>query len=409
MGQEAMTRLTLAELHEELSREPDLLLVQDVDGVCMPLVRDPLDRRLEVGYIEAAASLDQAFRVLTNGEHTGPRGLNRLVDQALAAERDPAAEALYLPGLAAGGVQLQDRRGNLSHPGVSGAELAFLAAVPQRLQERLEGSLNQVLPEVDGPERQRLSQQAVLANPVSPTLNLNGLFARVGPHPGRRQGLQRLALQLMEELLAEARQAGLEDSFFVHLAPNLGIERGRERLKPAAGAHGGTTDVQFMLRGARKEAGLLVLLNRHIAAQTGDAPLGHDFNARNAPEAEADLLRLCRERIAAERMPTLVGVADTITSEPSAEGKGWRRGGSDRGFLQLVQRLGEISGRPNRVVLVDSSGGELDRPGLADPRLPGLSDPADPLHIDVLVPGGPAAYVSWFEQLAERRRVGSFC
>jgi glucosylglycerol 3-phosphatase len=404
-----MTRLTLTELREELSTTPNLLLVQDMDGVCMPLVRDPLDRRLEVGYIEAAATLDDSFRVLTNGEHAGRRGLNRLVEQALAGERDPAAEALYLPGLAAGGVQLQDRRGTLSHPGVSTAELAFLAAVPQRLLERLDGCLREALPEVDERERERLSRQAVLDNPVSPTLNLNGLFARVGPDPGRRQGLQRLALRLMEELLTEARQAGLGESFFLHLAPNLGLDQGRERLKPAGGAQGGTTDVQFMLRGARKEAGLLVLLNRHIAARTDEAPLGHDFNARTAPESGADLLRLCRERIPAERMPTLVGVADTITSEPAADGRGWRRGGSDRGFLQLVQQLGEISGRPNRVVLVDSSGGELERPSLDDPRLPGLSDPEDPLRIDVLVPGGPAEYVAWFAQLAERRRAGVPC
>lgn len=399
-----MIRLTLAELQDELSSERNLLLVQDVDGVCMPLVRDPLERRLDPGYIEAAASLEDSFRVLTNGEHAGRRGLNRLVEAALTGERDAAAEGLYLPGLAAGGVQLQDSRGNLSHPGVSEAELDFLGALPERLLERLESGLRPLLPEASARERHRLILQAVLDNPVSPTINLNGLFAWVGPDPGRRQTLQRLALELMAEHLIEARTSGLDGSFFLHLAPNLGRERGQERLMPAGHAQGGTTDVQFMLRGARKEVGLLVLLNQHIAARCGKAPLGEDFNARQAPEREADLLRICRERISEDQMPTLVGVADTITSEPLTDGRGWSRGGSDRGFLQLVQGLGECFGRPNRVVLVDSSTGELDRPSLGDPQLKGLSDPEDPLHIDALVPGGPAEYVKWFQQLAGRRR-----
>ena len=51
-------------------------------------------------------------------------------------------------------------------------------------------------------------------------------------------------------------------------------------------------------------------------------------------------------------------------------------------------------------MLVDSSAGEVDRPSLQDPELKGLSDPDDPLKPDVLVPGGPDAYVAWFEQLA---------
>lgn len=399
-----MVRLTLAELQDELSRERNLLLVQDVDGVCMPLVRDPLERRLDPGYIEAAASLEDCFRVLTNGEHAGRRGLNRLVDEALASERDAVAEGLYLPGLAAGGVQLQDRRGTLSHPGVSEAELEFLGAIPERLLERLESGLRPLLPDASARERDRLSLQAVLDNPVSPTINLNGLFAWVGPDPERRQSLQRLALDLMAEHLAEACHCGLDGSFFLHLAPNLGSERGQERLMPAGHAQGGTTDVQFMLRGARKEVGLLVLLNHHIAARIGEAPLGQEFNARDAPELEADLLQICRERITADQMPTLVGVADTITSEPLIDGRGWCRGGSDRGFLQLVQALGEHFERPNRVVLVDSSAGELERPSLSDPQLMGLSDPEDPLHIDALVPGGPNEYVAWFQQLARRRQ-----
>ena len=41
-----MQRLSLHDLLDELASEQDLLLVQDLDGVCMPLVRDPLTRTL---------------------------------------------------------------------------------------------------------------------------------------------------------------------------------------------------------------------------------------------------------------------------------------------------------------------------------------------------------------------------
>ena len=157
-----------------------------------------------------------------------------------------------------------------------------------------------------------------------------------------------------------------------------------------------------MLRGAVKEAGLLVLINQHIARQTGHAPLGDDFNVRTAPRNAEGLLALAQEAIAPDQMPTLIGIADTITSEPRVEGTQvrWSRGGSDRGFLTLLQEIGRAFGTPNRVVLVDSSDGELDRPSLLDPELKGLSDPEDPLQLDVLVPGGPAAYVEWFNGMA---------
>jgi glucosylglycerol 3-phosphatase len=215
----------------------------------------------------------------------------------------------------------------------------------------------------------------------------------------RQQQLQQRSLAVMQTLLAQAEANGQEACFFLHLAPNLGNSGGVEVLKPAAPGNVGTTDVQFMLRGAVKEAGLLALINQHIARRTGTAPLGEVFNARSAPADHAQLLELCQRSIPVEQMPVLVGVGDTITSEPDGEG-GWRRGGSDRGFLTLLQELGHPFGRSNRVVLVDSSAGEVDRPSLQDPELKGLSDPEDPLKPDVLVPGGPDAYVAWFEQLA---------
>ena len=59
-------------------------------------------------------------------------------------------------------------------------------------------------------------------------------------------------------------------------------------------------------------------------------------------------------------------------------------------------------GTSNRVVLVDSSGGAVDRPSHADGSLVGLTDPQDSLRIDASLPGGPREYVRFFRALAER-------
>jgi glucosylglycerol 3-phosphatase len=132
-------------------------------------------------------------------------------------------------------------------------------------------------------------------------------------------------------------------------------------------------------------------------------PFGDDFNVRVAPQTHDALLKLVQDRIPAERMPLLVGVGDTVTSIPSTDGATWLRGGSDRGFLTLLQALGTWSGRENRVVVVDSSHGEVDRPSLSDPALTGISDPEDPLRLDVLMTAGPKQYINWFCQLAAQR------
>ncbi|MFM7647710.1 MAG: glucosylglycerol 3-phosphatase [Cyanobium sp.] len=79
----------LADLRRHRSHPGDLLLVQDLDGVCMELVRDPLQRRLDPRYVRHARRLDGRFCVLTNGEHAGYRGVNRLVEQALAGPGGP--------------------------------------------------------------------------------------------------------------------------------------------------------------------------------------------------------------------------------------------------------------------------------------------------------------------------------
>ena len=399
-----MQRLSSDQLLRELGKANDLLIVQDLDGVCMQLVKDPLTRRMKPSYVRAAAALQGEFVVLTNGEHEGRRGVNRLVEAALGDASLPAADGLYLPGLAAGGVQLQDRFGDLSHPGVSEAEMAFLAAAPQRMEALLMQRLPALLPEVDPVLLAQRAHEAVLDTQVSPTINLNGIFGLVAGDVDRQRALQTMLEELMQDLLAEAIGQGLDGSFFLHVAPNLGRDsQGLERLKPAVAGDVGTTDIQFMLTGSLKEAGLLVLLNQHIARRWGKAPFGEAFNVRTAPHEPDALLALVQEQIPVERMPLLVGVGDTVTSTASPDGSGWLRGGSDRGFLTLLQQLGRWSGQTNRVVLVDSSHGEVDRPSLEDEQLKGITDPQDPLHLDVLMTGGPEQYITWFETLARGR------
>ena len=399
-----MPTLSPEQLLRELASSDDLLIVQDLDGVCMQLVKDPLTRRMDAAYVDAVAAMDGAFAVLTNGEHEGRRGVNRLVEQALGDPDLPKQEGRYLPGLAAGGVQLQDRFGDLRHPGVSSAEMAFLANAPVRMEALLMERLPALLPGVRDEELAEVAKAAVLDTQVSPTINLNGIFALVPDDVSCQQALQTMLSELMHQLLAEATDQGLGKSFFLHVAPNLGRDaKGQERIKPAESGDVGTTDIQFMLTGSIKEAGLLVLLNQHIQRRWGEAPLGDAFNVRTAPHTPNALLALVKERIPANRMPLLVGVGDTVTSTASADGTGWLRGGSDRGFLNLLQDLGTWCGQPNRVVLVDSSHGEVDRPSHADGSLQGITDPDDPLQIDVLMPNGPQQYIAWFRQLSEHR------
>ena len=394
--------MDLDSLQKELIDSPDFLIVQDLDGVCMPLVKDPLTRSLAAKYVHAAALLRGNFCVLTNGEHEGHRGVNRIVEQALGDRSIARNQGLYLPGLAAGGVQLQDEFGHLTHPGVSDAEMSFLASVPERMNALMEALLPSVMPDLADQDLKAEIKQAILDTQVSPTINLNSLFSRIPNDVSGQRALQSMLEALMQQLMEMAVAEGLHESFFLHVAPNLGRDSsGRERLKPSTPGDVGSTDIQFMLRGAIKEAGLLVLINRHVSARTGIPPLGEDFNVRTAPQDLESLLALCKDRIPLEQMPQLVGVGDTVTSTESASGDGWLRGGSDRGFLTLLQELGRSFQRPNRVVIVDSSGGEIDRPSLADDSLAGISDPEDPLQFDVCIPGGPDQYVDWFVDLAE--------
>jgi glucosylglycerol 3-phosphatase len=404
-------------LLDALVASDKLLIIQDLDGVCMGLVRDPLTRTIEQRYVQAARQLAGHFFVLTNGEHIGRRGVNGIVDNACAQARE---QGLYLPGLAAGGVQLQDRHGEVCHPGVSAAELAFLQTIPGKA-ERFLGELLAAPPyALAASAIAPLVGASVLDNLASPTININSLYQHFSDQPALYQQLQHALEGFMQQLLAQASACRLQESFFVHYAPNLGSDAlGRERLRYSTGEDAGSTDFQFMLKGAIKEVGVLVLLNHYYHQHTGEYPLGADFNARQAPRERAALLQLAREHFDPHQMPRIVGVGDTVTSASrTLDGQIQQlRGGSDRGFLTLVQELGKAFDSDNCVVYIDSSGGEVDRPGLdaahlqrraGEPSLEpwpaaeGISDRADPLGLDVVFCDGPAQYVTFFCTLAER-------
>ncbi|MGF1498914.1 MAG: glucosylglycerol 3-phosphatase [Elainellaceae cyanobacterium] len=425
-----MTNLSLPRLHEAslsldhaglvhvLSQVENLLVIQDLDGVCMGLVKDPLTRSINLDYVEATRAFGDHFYVLTNGEHIGPRGVNGILAKALGDRHNLQQSGLHLPGLAAGGVQWQDRNGNVTHPGVSEAELAFLAQVPQRIEARLRQFFAHQ-PETNlSPEAIAQGvEAAVLDNVASPTANLNSFYEMLHNQPGVYRALQQEMKSLTDELLQEAEQQGLAGSFFVHYAPNLGRDgQGREILRPATDTDSGTTDFQFMLRGALKEAGVLFILNHYYFKRTGTHPLGPDFSVRQAPHDHEALLALVKAHFDPALMPLTVGVGDTVTSQVVMEdGKAVvRRGGSDRNFLQLIQDIGAAMGRGNIIVYVDSSRGEVKNrkslklsigegnlqviEGPGDPQ-----DTDDPLTLNVAFPEGHSQYCLAFQAAAQQR------
>lgn len=412
-------------LTQLLTERENILIIQDLDGVCMGLVQDPLTRVIDKNYLEATQSFAGRFFVLTNGEHIGKRGVNLIVEKAFGNFDLIKEKGFYLPGLAGGGVQWQDCYGNVSHPGVSNAELVFLAEVPRQI----EAYLKQILPHqpynLATSQIDQLIEATVLDNPVSPTVNINTFYEVLREQEGSYRQLQQAIQSLMKKLLQKAQQQGLENSFFVHYAPNLGRDaQGEERIELAQGQNSGTTDFQFMLRGAIKEVGVLVILNHYYYGQTGTYPLGKDFNARQAPRSQQTLLNLIQDNFDPEIMPTMVGVGDTVTSK-AEENNGqlqFCRGGSDRGFLELIQAIGREFQTENVTVYVDSSHGEVkNRKPLTleswikhDYGVPQTEwrviegpgdhrDTEDPLRLNVVFPGGYQQYIDFFQTAASQR------
>ena len=74
---------TKEEVIDTIINEQNILIVQDIDGVCIPLVQDPLKREINKEYVKDVSRLREKFAVLTCGEHEGRRGVNRLVEKAL--------------------------------------------------------------------------------------------------------------------------------------------------------------------------------------------------------------------------------------------------------------------------------------------------------------------------------------
>ena len=76
-------------VQKQLISSKNILFIQDIDGVCIPLVKDPMTRKLESKYIYAAKALAEEFFVLTCGEHEGPRGVNRIIERGLRSSIEP--------------------------------------------------------------------------------------------------------------------------------------------------------------------------------------------------------------------------------------------------------------------------------------------------------------------------------
>ena len=388
------------EVINTIINEQNILIVQDLDGVCIPLVQDPLQREINKEYVKDVSRLREKFAVLTCGEHEGKRGVNRLVEKALNSKTTAKENGFYLPGLAACGVEYQDRFSNLSYPGLKDNEINFLAEVPKMMRSMLTNELKKFLPNLTNDKRNKLIDVAVCDTRFTPTLNFNEIFSYVKNDFQKVKDLQLIMGKIMNDLLEESKNFGLDNSFYLHLMPNLGIRDGREIMKYSTQNEFGTTDIQFIIKGAIKEAGLLFLLNKYIANKTGVYPFGENFNVRNAPKTHAQLIKLCRDKIPHEQMPLLVGVGDTVTSVKDNKDNSWLRGGSDRGFLTLIQRLGELYKKDNQVVFVNSCNEQVLRPRINGTDMKGVSDPNDDLKFNMIINDGPKEYIEWFKQLA---------
>ena len=387
------------EVINTIKSNKDFLIVQDLDGVCIPLVQDPLKRNISKEYVKYVSKLKDNFFVLTCGEHDGRRGVNRLIEKALDSETKAKDYGLYLPGLAACGVEFQDRFGNSYYPGLKNTEISFLARVPEKMREMLTNELEIFLPDLSNDLREKLIEVAICDTRFTPTLNFNQIFDLFKNDLEKVKSLQLSMERIMNNLLEESKVFGLDNSFHLHKMPNLGLKEGREIIKYVNKNEFGTTDIQFIVKGAIKEAGLLFLLNKYISNKTGIYPFGEEFNVRDAPKNLDELVKLCREKIPSNQMPLLIGVGDTVTSVKEKKSNLWLRGGSDRGFLTLIQKLGDSYEKENQVIFVNSSNNQVSRPRINGSDMRGISDPNDDLKFNMIVKGGPEEYIEWFKDL----------
>ena len=314
----------------------NILFIQDIDGVCIPLVKDPMTRKLNKEYIFAAKKLDKEFFVLTCGEHEGERGVNRIIERSLESKFKAKQDGLYLRGLAACGVEYQDNKGEINFEGISREELDFLANVPQMMRPKFRSIVKELFPKMDDDLINFHMKRSICDTRFSPTINFNSLF-EISENNLIKIKIQRYFEKMMNEIISIGESMGLRNSFFLHISPNLGAKNGIEILKESKNNDIGSTDIQLLLKGAKKDAGVLCLLNKFIGDKKGKKPFGENFNFRDAPIEKNEKIAFCKKYIQPKDMPLIIGVGDTITSNQIKESNSFSRGGSDRSFLEFIQ------------------------------------------------------------------------
>ncbi len=392
----------ISDFQEIVINSKSILFIQDIDGVCIPLVKDPMTRKLESKYIYAAKNLEEEFFVLTCGEHEGQRGVNRIIERSLNNIIEPKEKGLYLKGLAACGVEYQDNNGNISFEGVSKEELDFLSKVPNLMRPSFERIVRKIFPNLDQVTINKHASKSICKTRFSPTINFNSLFDLVQDDSYKRKIIQKCFEDMMNQIIYKAESQGLKNSFFLHISPNFGSNNGKEIIKLSTKNDIGSTDIQLLLKGAVKDSGVLFLLNKFIEEETGKAPFGRNFNFRNSPKTIKEKVDFCKKNIKSKDMPTIIGVGDTITSQKISN-KSYSRGGSDRSFLELIQLLGKEFRSNNKIIFVDSSSGEVYRPSTKISGFEGISDEEDTLKFDMVFQNGPKEYVEWFTEFVRNR------
>ena len=140
--------------------------------------------------------LKEEFYVLTCGEHEGKRGVNRLIEKSLGDDINPSANGFYLPGLAACGVEYQDRFGNITHLGLSEKEINFLKELPEKMQVLLIEKLSIIFPNLEDGRLIALVEVAICDTRFTPTLNLNEIFTLANGNIDLQLKLQYMILKV---------------------------------------------------------------------------------------------------------------------------------------------------------------------------------------------------------------------
>ncbi len=397
-------RSNLIELDKTILNSKNILFIQDIDGVCIPLVKDPMKRALNKEYILAANKLNKEFYVLTCGEHEGERGVNRIIERSLESKLIPKNNGLYLRGLAACGVEYQNNFGKVNFEGISKKELKFLSKVPEIMRPKFKSIVKDLFPNMNESEISYHSKISICDTRFSPTINFNSLFEILKFDFEKKRIIQSRFMIMMNEIINEAEKQDLKDTFFLHISPNLGANNGIEILKKSTKNDIGSTDIQFLLKGAKKDNGVLCLLNKFIGDKSGKKPFGENFNFRDAPKTSEEKIDFLRKHINEKDMPLIIGVGDTITSFKDSNNDKYSRGGSDRSFLEFIQRIGVEYGKENKIIFVDSSFGEVYRPSTKETGLLGISDEEDKLKFNFIFENGPIEYINWFIKIANKRK-----